>query len=92
MSDEHEPAGQDWAGMATDSDAGAPGDHLPEPPLTADERNTLRDLQRETSDDTVEPVDDSSAMLNAVENDSPLPGAGGDADDPDSVRFEAPSA
>lgn len=81
----------DWAGMATGSDAGAPGEHLPEPPLTDDERGLLDELKRPVDGDEVAAVEDSPEMVRAVEDDSPLPAPGGDADDPDTPRFEAPT-
>jgi hypothetical protein len=78
------------AGMETGSDAGAPGDHLPEPPLTSDERELLADLRTPAAGEPVEAVEDSPEMTQAVEDDSPLPAAGGDAGDPDSPRFQPP--
>lgn len=81
----------------SDDDAGAPGDHLPEPPLTDDERALLAELRRPAEGEPVAAVEDSAAMLEAVEDDSPLPAGTGttDADvpaaaDPDTPRFEAP--
>ena len=87
------------AGMATGSDAGAPGDHLPDPPLAEDERALLDALQQPADGDPVIAVEDSPQMVRAAEDDSPLPpsvtGSGPDGeaesdDDPETPRFEAP--
>jgi hypothetical protein len=79
-----------WAGMATGSDAGAPGDHLPEPPLDEDEQALLAELERPAEGTPVDAVEDGPAMVQAAEDDSPLPAAGGDPDDPDTARFVRP--
>ena len=91
MSDERGADGAQWAGMATGSDAGAPGDHLPEPPLEPDEQQLLADLREPAPGQPLDAVEDSPAMLGAVEDDGPLPASGGDPDDAESVRFEPPS-
>ncbi|MHA3704150.1 hypothetical protein ACXR2U_18420 [Jatrophihabitans sp. YIM 134969] len=74
--------------MDTGSDAGAPGDHLPDAPLTDDERVVLADLLVTESDPEVAAVEDTAG---AVEADSPLPalGPGGDDADPDTPVFRA---
>jgi hypothetical protein len=77
-------------GMQTGSEAGAPGDHLPDPPLSTDEEALLDELLQPAEGDPVEAVEDTPAMEQAVEDDSPLPAAGGDADDLDTPRFQAP--
>lgn len=81
-------------GMATGSDAGAPGDHLPEPPLDDDERAILDALERPSGGRPMTAVEDSPQMVEAVEDDSPLPPELVDAehldDDPDTPQFHAP--
>jgi hypothetical protein len=85
-------------GMATGSEAGAPGDHLPELPLEDDERAMLDALERPASGEPIAAVEDSPQMVEAAEDDSPLPPelvdaeTPGDADDPDTPRFQAPPA
>lgn len=59
-------------GMQTGSDAGAPGDHLPDPPLTPDERAMLEELKRPADGDPITAVEDSPQMIEAVEDDGPL--------------------
>lgn len=78
-------------GMATGSDAGAPGDHLPPQPLTEDERALLSELKDSDDPDAVQPVEDSPEVERAAEDDGPLPVAppADDSDDPDSARFSA---
>jgi hypothetical protein len=78
--------------MATGSDAGAPGEHLPEPPLDPDEQELLAQLKRRGAGERVDAVEDSAEMVRAVEDDSPLPAEGGEVDDPDSPRFVPPSS
>lgn len=78
-------------GMGTGSDAGAPGDHLPAPPLTEDDKAVLSELETTDGVDVVRPVEDSPESERAAEDDGPLPvtppvGAG---DDPDTPRFSA---
>jgi hypothetical protein len=82
---------EEVTGMQTGSEAGAPGYHLPDPPLTPDEQQILSDLQRPGEGEPITAVEDSPAMEQAVEDDSPLPAEGGPADDPDAARFEPPS-
>ena len=77
-------------GMATGSDAGAPGEHLPEPPLDEDEQRLLAELNQPDDSPGLEAVEDSPDMISAVEDDAPLPGAGGAPDDPDTAQFERP--
>jgi hypothetical protein len=76
----------DWGGMDTGSERGAPGEHLPEPPLTEDEQRLLEELQRPVEGQAVTAVEDSPAAVEAVEDDSPLPVGGGapaDGGEPD---------
>jgi hypothetical protein len=77
--------------MDTGSDAGAPGDHLPEPPLATDERATLEDLLDGAQGEAQPAVEDSPAAVAAADDDAPLPGlgTGGDEDDPDTPAFRA---
>lgn len=72
-------------GMATGSDAGAPGDHLPPTPLKADEQELLEELRSDAED----PPEASPEVVRAVEDDAPLPGgpAISASDDPDDPAF-----
>ncbi|MEP6851323.1 MAG: hypothetical protein ABJA87_01445 [bacterium] len=99
MTDDQNPATPEVSvGMATGSDTGAPGEHLPEPPLGDDERRLLSALQEPNSTEPLVAVEDSPRMVNAAEDDAPLPsdiqtpGAqSSDADeDPDRPAFYAP--
>jgi hypothetical protein len=85
-------------GMATGSDAGAPGDHLPPEPLDRDEQALLADLRSDAGRVPPAPTE----VVQAVEDDAPLPvdaltgpagdagaAAGADGDDPDSPVFSA---
>jgi hypothetical protein len=82
---------EDLTGMQTGSEAGAPGDHLPDPPLTPDERQLLEELQQPADGEPITAVEDTPAMEQAVEDDSPLPAEGGAPNDLDTPRFEPPS-
>jgi hypothetical protein len=81
----------DVTGMETGSEAGAPGDHLPDPPLTPDERELLENLRRPADGEPITAVEDTPAMEQAAEDDSPLPAAGGDVEDPETPRFQPPA-
>jgi hypothetical protein len=59
--------------------------------LSAEERALLENLQSPTDAAPIPAVEDSPEMEQAVEDDSPLPAAGGDADDPDTPRFKPPN-
>ncbi len=78
-------------GMGTGSDAGAPGDQLPAPPLTEDDKAVLFGLETTDGADVVRPVEDSPESEWAAEDDGPLPVTPpvGDDDDPDTPRFSA---
>ena len=81
------------AGMATGSAAGAPGEHLPEPPLTEDEQRLLEELERPGAGEPIAALEDSPEAAAAADADAPLSGlTGGDDGDPDSARFQAPPA
>lgn len=73
MTESQDQPAEPYAGMATGSDAGAPGDHLPDPPLTADEQAMLEALEQPLDVPPIEAVEDSPEMVSAVEDDSPLP-------------------
>jgi hypothetical protein len=78
------------AGMATGSDAGAPGEHLPEPPLDAAEQRLLAQFERPDDRPSLPAVEDSASMIGAVEDDGPLPATGGDTNDVEAARFQPP--
>jgi hypothetical protein len=80
----------EWGGMDTGSERGAPGEHLPEPPLTEDEQRLLEELQRPVEGEPVAAVEDSPEAVEAVEDDAPLPAPGGEPPDPETPRFRAP--
>lgn len=80
----------EWAGMSTGSDAGAPGEHLPDAPLDEDELLLLDELREPADGKPVDAVEDSPEMVRAVEDDAPIPAEGGDTGDPDTPRFEGP--
>ena len=77
--------------MDTGSDAGAPGDHLPDAPLTEAERVALADFLVTEPDPVIGAVEDAPEAAEAADDDSPLPafGPGGDRDDPDTPEFRA---
>jgi hypothetical protein len=79
--------------MDTGSDAGAPGEHGAEPPLTDAEEVVLEALlvTEPSSDVGVPAVEDSPAAAESADDDSPLPalGPGGDDGDPDTPVFRA---
>jgi hypothetical protein len=88
--------------MGTQSEAGAPGEHLPPLPLTADEQTLADRLRAEVStdrsDDADPAVEDSPAMVEAVEDDSVVPmepadpaGNSDAAADPLTPQFREPS-
>ena len=79
-----------WGGMDTGSERGAPGEHLPEPPLTEDEQRLLEELRRPVEGEPVVAVEDSPEAVEAVEDDSPLRAPGGEPPDPDIPRFRGP--
>jgi hypothetical protein len=76
-------------GMGTRSESGAAGEHLPEPPLSDDEQRLLAELRQPGPGQPQPAIEDSKEAVEAAEDDTPLPAAGGD-DDPDSARFRAP--
>ena len=67
------PFDDQWGGMETGSDAGAPGDHLPDPPLTDDEQALLDELKRPVEGEPIVAVEDSAQAVEAAEDDGPLP-------------------
>jgi hypothetical protein len=79
-----------WAGMDSGSDRGAPGEHLPDPPLSEDEQRMLGELRRRADAAPIEAIEDSPEAIEAVEDDTPLPADGDRGDDPDTTRFRAP--
>jgi hypothetical protein len=80
--------------MGTGSDAGTPGEHLDERPLTDDEVALLGDLSQDGPDVVDDVVEESPGVPAAADDDSPLPperldlaaGAG----DGDTPRFREP--
>jgi hypothetical protein len=83
-------ADEPFTGMDTGSESGAPGEHLPDPPLSADEQRLLADLRQPGPGRPVEAVEDSPAAVEAAEDDAPLPAEGGDQGDADAAHFRAP--
>ena len=76
------------SGMMTGSDAGEPGEHLPGPELTDDER-ALLDTLSEPTVPVVEAVEDGDSVVRAAEDDAPLPGAA-TADEPGADPLDPP--
>ena len=75
------------SGMASGSDAGAPGEHLGGGDLRPDEEALLAALQRDV-DGSDRP--DNEAELRAAEDEAPLPAEGGAQDDGLEAEFSAP--
>jgi hypothetical protein len=79
--------------MGTGSDHGAPGEHLPEPPLSEDEQRMLDELKRPVDGEPIEAVEDTPAAVESAEGETSLPADVGGADDPgtpDAPEFRAP--
>ena len=72
--------------MASGSDAGEPGEHLGPADLGPDERRLLQALERDV-DPT--PAEDADLLVEAAEDETPLPEEGGTQDDGLSPRFSA---
>jgi len=75
--------------MASGSDAGEPGEHLGPADLGPDERRLLQALERDV-DRT--PDEDVDLLVEAAEDEAPLPERGGAHDDGLSPRFSAPES
>jgi hypothetical protein len=78
------------SGMDSGSDAGEPGGHLGPGDLAPDEERLLAALERDAKGLREPTVEESLAQLRAAEDDAPLPGQGGGADDGLTPRFTAP--
>jgi hypothetical protein len=66
--------------MATGNDEGEPGEHL-RLPLTPEEQRLLEELEKPTDAPSEPAVEDSPEVAAAVDDDVPLPAAGGDEGD-----------
>jgi hypothetical protein len=75
--------------MASGSDAGEPGEHLGPADLGPDEQRLLQALARDV-DRT--PDEDVDLLVEAAEDEAPLPEEGGGQDDGLSPRFSAPDS
>jgi hypothetical protein len=75
--------------MASGSDAGEPGEHLGPADLGPDEQRLLQALE---SDVDRTPDEDADLLVEAAEDEAPLPGQGGAQDDGLSPRFSAPES
>ena len=75
--------------MASGSDAGEPGEHLGPADLGPDEQRLLKALERDV-DRT--PDEDVDLLVEAAEDEAPLPEEGGAQDDGLSPRFSAPDS
>ena len=75
--------------MASGSDAGEPGEHLGPADLGPDEQRLLRALE---SDIDTTPAEDADLVVEAAEDEAPLPEEGGAQDDGLSPRFSAPES
>ena len=76
--------------MASGSDAGEPGEHLGPADLSADERRVLEELERDAPADRWDDDVADDAIVRAAEDETPLPGEGGDQGDGLSARFSSP--
>jgi hypothetical protein len=77
------------SGMASGSDAGAPGERLGGGDLRPDEEALLAELQRGV-DDAGPNGPDTDAELRAAEDEVPLPAEGGAPDDGLTAEFTPP--
>ncbi|NYJ06861.1 hypothetical protein [Petropleomorpha daqingensis] len=75
--------------MASGSDAGEPGEHLGPADLGPDEQRLLQALE---SDIDRSPDEDADLLVEAAEDEAPLPAQGGAQDDGLSPRFSAPDS
>ena len=75
--------------MASGSDAGEPGEHLGPADLGPDEQRLLQALE---SDVDRTPDEDADLLVEAAEDEAPLPEQGGAQDDGLSPRFSAPDS
>jgi hypothetical protein len=75
--------------MASGSDAGEPGEHLGPADLGPDEQRLLQALE---SDADRTPDEDTDLLVEAAEDEAPLPEQGGAQDDGLSPRFSAPES
>ena len=72
--------------MASGSDAGEPGEHLGPADLGPDEQRLLQALERDV---VPTPAEDTELLVEAAEDEAPLPEEGGAQDDGLSPRFSA---
>ena len=72
--------------MASGSDAGEPGEHLGPADLGPDEQRLLQALERDV---VPTPDEDTDLLVEAAEDEAPLPEEGGAQDDGLSPRFSA---
>jgi hypothetical protein len=72
--------------MASGSDAGEPGEHLGPADLGPDEQRLLQALERDV---VPTPAEDTDLLVEAAEDEAPLPEEGGAQDDGLSPRFSA---
>jgi len=72
--------------MASGSDAGEPGEHLGPADLGPDEQRLLQALERDV---VPTPAEDTDLLIEAAEDEAPLPEEGGAQDDGLSPRFSA---
>ena len=72
--------------MASGSDAGEPGEHLGPADLGPDEQRLLQALERDV---VPTPTEDTDLLVEAAEDEAPLPEEGGAQDDGLSPRFSA---
>ena len=77
--------------MASGSDAGSPGGRLGPGDLAPDEERLLAALERGARRGAPDPLE-TIAVVQAAEDERPLPGRGGPPDDGLTPRFTAPGA
>jgi hypothetical protein len=76
--------------MATGSDAGAPGASGDRRPLRSDEEALLQALEKDTGRAEGQFPEESDAASRAADDETPLPGEGGEQEDGLTPKFEAP--
>jgi hypothetical protein len=86
--DRFDPALPDSA-MASGTDAGEPGEHLGPADLLPDEQRLLSELERGAGG-APGAAEDSSAAVEAAEDEAPLPAEGGPQDDGLNPEFSNP--
>jgi len=78
------------SGMATGSDAGAPGENGDRRPLRSDEEALREALEQDAGAPVGDFPEESDAAGRAADDETPLPAEGGEQGDGLTPKFEAP--